>query len=1108
MDNNHFNPGYQPYPPHAAPNALPPQQQAQGQQQPPAGQQPPQQQGQPQQPPSLASFGTVSQQAASQQSQQQTQPSPQHPTLPPLQGQNGYGPQFGNISYSHPGSQSQTPTTPHAPPTATMSNNQPGSYSQHVSPTNTTAPGTMLPPSFPTNPYSSMSQSMMYPSSTATTMPPTSSSVGLPTIRPMPPGGVGGPNGLPSIASAGQLGQLGQQPSFLQNEEAPTHVVGSQGRRGILPSAPGRPNPPAQGTGQPTKSMIPQKDADGKYPCPHCNKTYLHAKHLKRHLLRHTGDRPYMCHLCKDTFSRSDILKRHFQKCSLRRGNPTGANHLAHQRRNTNNGNRLSISQQDGPIGLAGMPEVGGQPGYNGNVVSNSPTVNGDFSARSSRANSLITPSTQSRHNSLAGLGILGSNAPNADQMNSSAPYQPGMSAYAMQNTANGAQMPSNYSYNQPPHLNGNIYNGGQHHPQQPQHPQQQMSFLGHQSSRFDNSQVNNHHQQIPNGDGSGGDWTRMFTQGGQDGFIGSHSANASSQGNTLIKTEPDVKHDFRMQNDFNNESFLGSLYSHHSGFGGEDAGIPGFPNWSMDDPLQAKVDSLMHHCFPRGVDGSHPAATVELMQSVLTVENIKHFAEHYTSYHGHWPILHMPTFKLSEANNNLVLAIICIGAVYSPRLTVHQVRQMMEFVKATVHSNCTIYQRTINGQSHGLGNKPFEVEELQAMSMLHILFTWHGDPSQRQAARSEFPTVMLIAKAMNLCQQAAPGHYAYSVLHSTRGASPEQVQVQNWNWRGWLEQEKRNRMLYHLLVTDAAMVMYFNCPPQLDPLEIRLMLPSDDAAWDATNSQQCANALGLNGPQAQDGNITGTRKPVQPTLRDAMRTLLDPYAAFQAGSTNVYSKFLLIHALILRIIACQKALLQPDQQFQPFNLAFNGSTPATPLSQNDWLEQHGGGSGNISANNSGHVTPSESFSPTMQTSNAVQQEKKRLGQALEKWKRNWDHDMELQYPPSQVQQRRFGFSRDGVHFFYLGRSFLQSQQATDFSLPADMRFKRVMALLKRIKGVVVGDNEIKGQDIGSVGDIDDQYGLDSLTLDMKLLFKPYNSQVDSPVAGVQTAAS
>lgn len=66
-----------------------------------------------------------------------------------------------------------------------------------------------------------------------------------------------------------------------------THVVGSQGRRGILPSAPGRPPVNVNGfNGSPKGGQIPQKDADGKFPCPNCTKTYLHAKHLKRHMLR------------------------------------------------------------------------------------------------------------------------------------------------------------------------------------------------------------------------------------------------------------------------------------------------------------------------------------------------------------------------------------------------------------------------------------------------------------------------------------------------------------------------------------------------------------------------------------------------------------------------------------------------------------------------------------------------------------------------------------------------------------------------------------------------------------------------------------------------------
>jgi len=70
-------------------------------------------------------------------------------------------------------------------------------------------------------------------------------------------------------------------------DHTPTHVVGSQGRRGILPSDEGRPAAVvANGSPAHKAAAPPAKDSEGKYPCPHCNKTYLHAKHLKRHMLR------------------------------------------------------------------------------------------------------------------------------------------------------------------------------------------------------------------------------------------------------------------------------------------------------------------------------------------------------------------------------------------------------------------------------------------------------------------------------------------------------------------------------------------------------------------------------------------------------------------------------------------------------------------------------------------------------------------------------------------------------------------------------------------------------------------------------------------------------
>ncbi|CAJ2506648.1 Uu.00g078340.m01.CDS01 [Anthostomella pinea] len=139
------------------------------------------------------------------------------------------------------------------------------------------------------------------------------------------------------LSAYGGRSMIPYQQLLVQDAQQATHIVKPQGRRGILPNAAGRAATPT-GTGTSENTVTPQKDADGKFPCPHCTKTYLHAKHLKRHLLRHTGDRPYMCVLCRNTFSRSDSLKRHFQKCSIRRGNPTGASHLPHpQGRNKEN---------------------------------------------------------------------------------------------------------------------------------------------------------------------------------------------------------------------------------------------------------------------------------------------------------------------------------------------------------------------------------------------------------------------------------------------------------------------------------------------------------------------------------------------------------------------------------------------------------------------------------------------------------------------------------------------------------------------------------------------------------------------------------------------------
>lgn len=251
-------------------------------------------------------------------------------TLPPI-----------SHSYSlpYPGEQSvPTSQSSYASNAVSSSNSVPYSAyaSQYSSQYNTANTYSHTPRSFP------LTQGYHPLGSNGTASPAYSSanaySSRLADIRPMPAE-------RSSVSSLPRLsGQRSNQRSAPEDE--PTHVVGSQGRRGILPSASGRPVAVAD----PNESKGPnaglKKDpSDGKWPCEHCNKRYLHAKHLKRHLLRHTGTRPYSCGLCKETFSRSDILKRHFMKCSIRRGNPTGANHLTHSRATRKM--KLEQSQED-----------------------------------------------------------------------------------------------------------------------------------------------------------------------------------------------------------------------------------------------------------------------------------------------------------------------------------------------------------------------------------------------------------------------------------------------------------------------------------------------------------------------------------------------------------------------------------------------------------------------------------------------------------------------------------------------------------------------------------------------------------------------------------------
>ncbi|KAL2429880.1 hypothetical protein ABEF95_012676 [Exophiala dermatitidis] len=810
-----------------------------------------------------------------------------------------------------------------------------------------------------------------------------------------------GAESIPSMAA-----DVGRDPTR-------THVVGSQGRRGILPSAPGRPPVMPNGVNGSPKSAVPQKDADGKFPCPNCTKTYLHAKHLKRHMLRHTGDRPYMCVLCNDTFSRSDILKRHFQKCSVRRGNPTGASHLS------NPAAHIKKNQQAAAKAATASPASANTP--SSGVMPNPPYTSAPMSSTSAPATSAPAP----------GMGYAIQSNGQADMQRQAQSMQPGSGPGPMDPTGN-----SSWSMHNPRNSQMMYHSTSTH-----------SDHYGMQPSGGDDKR-----NVMPQPHHMGDEWNHMFQPGGNEQYM-----NPMFGG--YDQSQNDVKKDFDTHEGGSNGYYIPS-----TSLGAD--GTLGPPLWnlhaSQQDLFQAKVNSLLTFVFPGGIQESlQEQQNNPNISSCLTVEAVQHFLELFPNYQGHFPWLHLPTFDFLTAYDGLILVMICSGAVYSDRVSQSQVRALMQLVKQGIERHSQILKALELGSAPThFSPSGVEFEELLALQILQSLFVWHGGPEERALARAESRRVLYLARQFNMLTLAGPDDpHTYSYLHSLQPG--EEADPSLWEWRSWVAQEKRSRLMFMVYLWDAAMCIYFNMAPQFHSAEIKLPLPCDDAAWEAPDAETCAQALGLRGPSAQSRiNTSGSLRLKQLEMHHAMSALHSTSVLMQPRTTNVYSKFILIHALHVEIWQVQR---QRSSNYQ------SGTTPA--FNQTDSMYQS-------------------------------------VDLALTRWKQAWDEDFALQYPPGDgfhSVPKRLGFCRDGVLFYWLARAFMQPDRMHDWQLPADERLRQVLYGLKKAREWSSTDSARRGEEPGSVAFIDDGYASAELELDMRRLFRPLHTVSDESTVAIQS---
>jgi len=495
--------------------------------------------------------------------------------------------------------------------------------------------------------------------------------------------------------------------------------------------------------------------------------------------------------------------------------------------------------------------------------------------------------------------------------------------------------------------------------------------------------------------------------------------------------------------------------------------------------------DKIIRFLQPAGA----PTSTSNLVALVFQPASIRQLLDNYAHFHTHFSMLHLPTFDVMKAWVGLSAGMCCIGACYATTLPPVGVRDIMDSFALALQVSSHLFSSLTQEPQSGYQSPPFgsgrtDVDELQATMLSQVLNTWHGTPAQREKARRTFTFIASFVRRSGLLQLSnAP--FLYSPTHQP-DFSPRTFNISTFDWASWVEQETRIRLMYFVFLSDAASGLYFNRGPEFDAFEIPLPLPADDAAWDARNATECAEALGLHGPQlARHRNRDGTRHCNQPGLHMVLKALFNSSYQIQPGATNLYGKFIIIHAIL--------AILRRVQMNG--SAALLGRSDA-PLPQYAWFADT---SVNPGANMSGRGTPVQVDAKLLDRETV-----KRFAMVLDKFKYIWDNDMAIQFPPNvPAPSQRYGFSRDGIHFYWVASHMLKNTRVADLQLPADERFARTIHILKSVKAWVMSDAYSRGEEMGSVGEIDAAYGTTGPDLDMTQLFRRVSPPRSIKIEGV-----
>jgi hypothetical protein len=268
-----------------------------------------------------------------------------------------------------------------------------------------------------------------------------------------------------------------------------------------------------------------------------------------------------------------------------------------------------------------------------------------------------------------------------------------------------------------------------------------------------------------------------------------------------------------------------------------------------------------------------------------------------FDGFYPHIPVVHLPTFKLEDCEPEIVLAMAALGAqyrhehrkavllFYAAKVTLQRnphERERRETDKNLLPgdrhaSNC--YRET--QRSHYQSMQYQEVMREARCALYLIAFaTWQSEPD---IVREAFNLQSFLARCVRECQLE----------------EQQDTQQEYPSWHCWIQQEADRRVKLFSFALLNIHGIAFSTPPVILSDEVQLRLPCSCFEWIAPNQEKWAKVY-------KSGNAQ--QMPVQEALSHLMKGSNEPHLLNSQPVPSPLANYILLHALIQRIMLVQQA--------------------------------------------------------------------------------------------------------------------------------------------------------------------------------------------------------